>query len=100
MIRFLKPLNRGTSRVSFDGSLLEILCCPLTQAPLQRLPAAKLERLNALIAERKIKNQSKVVLDAPLTEALVTSDGKLAYPVRDGIPILLIDQGIALGQCE
>ena len=86
--------------MGIDGGLLEILCCPLTQAPLQRLPGNKLDRLNALIAERKIKNQSKVVLEAPLEEALVTRDGKLAYPVRDSIPVLLIYQGIALAQCD
>ena len=31
-------------------------------------------------------------------EALVTRDRKLAYRVDDGIPVLLVDEGIALGQ--
>ena len=33
-----------------------------------------------------------------MREALVTRDRKLAYRVDDGIPVLLVDEGIALGQ--
>jgi len=86
--------------MSLDPAVLEILCCPLTHMPLQRLAQERLERLNALIAEGSVKNESRQVLAEPLDGALVTRDGKLAYPVRDGIAVLLIDQGIALAQCE
>jgi uncharacterized protein YbaR (Trm112 family) len=85
--------------MSFDETLLDIVCCPLTRAPLERLSAAKLAQLNALIQEKKIKNESKAIVEEPLSEALVTRDGRLAYPVRDGIPILLIEEGIAKSQC-
>jgi uncharacterized protein YbaR (Trm112 family) len=86
--------------MSFNADLLDIVCCPLTRAPLQRLDAARLARLNALIAERKIKNEAKMLIDEPLDEALVTRDGRLAYPVRDGIAVLLIEEGIGMSQCE
>jgi uncharacterized protein YbaR (Trm112 family) len=86
--------------MSLDRAVLDILCCPLTHMPLEKLSAERIERLNTLIAAGSIRNESRQVLAEPLAAALVTRDGKIAYPVRDGIPVLLIDQGIALAQCE
>ena len=73
--------------MSHGDRLLDIICCPVTHSPLERLGAAELERLNALIAEA-------------LEDALVTRDGKLAYPIRDGIPVLLSEQGISMAQLD
>lgn len=86
--------------MSLDRAVLDILCCPLTHMPLEPLAGEALERLNEAIAARRVKNESKQLVAEPCAAALVTRDGKLAYPVRDGIPVLLIDQGIALAQCE
>ena len=48
-----------------DPKLLEILVCPLTKGPL--------------------------TLDAERNE-LVSKQDNLAYPIRDGIPIMLVDE--------
>ena len=48
-----------------DSKLLEILVCPLTKGPLQY--------------DRK-------------NQELVSRNAKLAYPIRDGIPIMLVDE--------
>ena len=48
-----------------DPKLLEILVCPLTKGPLQY------DREN---------------------QELVSRNAKLAYPIRDGIPIMLVDE--------
>lgn len=47
-----------------DPKLLEILVCPLTKAPLR--------------------------YDAKAQE-LISDQAKLAYPIRDGIPVMLVD---------
>lgn len=52
-----------------DPKLLEILVCPLTKAPLR--------------------------YDAKAQE-LISDQAKLAYPIRDGIPIMLVDEARSL----
>lgn len=65
--------------------LLAILRCPETRQPLAPADAATLARVNA-----------RPGAGEPLSEALVTADGRRLYPVREGIPILLVEEGIAL----
>ena len=81
-----------------DKRLLDIICCPVTRLPLALLDAEHLSRLNAAIASGAVKNNRDNKIADALSEALVTRDGRLAYPVRDGIPILLEDECIDLKQ--
>jgi uncharacterized protein len=53
-----------------DPKLLELLVCPVTRGPLE--------------------------YDA-VRQELVSRAGKLAYPIRDGIPIMLADEARKLG---
>lgn len=61
--------NSATARV--DPKLLEILVCPLTKAPL-RYDAGRQE--------------------------LISDQARLAYPIRDGIPIMLVDEARPLDE--
>ncbi len=81
-----------------DKRLLDIICCPATRLPLELMDAERLSRLNAAIAAGSIKKHGDTTVSGALGEALVTRDGRLAYPVRDGIPILLEDECIELKQ--
>lgn len=79
-----------------DKDLLEILACPKTRQPLREATAAELAAWNAKIAAGALVNVAgKKVADA-LQGGLVRQDGKLVYPIRDDIPVLLVDEGIPL----
>jgi len=79
-----------------DRDLLQILACPETHQGLAIADAALLERANAWIATGQAHNRGARPVTDPLLEALVRSDGRVLYPVRDGIPVLLVDEGLAL----
>ena len=83
-----------------DRALLDIVCCPVTRSPLELLTERELAELNRGIAARRVKNRDDAIVEEPLEQALVTRTGKLVYPVRDGVAVLLEDQAIALVQLE
>jgi uncharacterized protein YbaR (Trm112 family) len=86
--------------VSLDRKLLDIVCCPVTHMSLKPMPEAMLARLNAGIEAGRIRHRDDSPVTEALTEALLTDDERLAYPVRDDIPVLLEDRGILVAQLD
>lgn len=84
--------------MSFDTALLDIVCCPVTRLPLQQMPMHRVERAAALLAEGRLRNRGGRPVEAPVGGWLMTRDSKLAYPVRDGIPVLIEDEAVELDQ--
>lgn len=77
-----------------DKKLLSILCCPVTHRDLLVAKPEVLRRLNTAIAAGEVSNRDGTVLTESLDEVLVTNDGKLIYPIADGIPVLLEGESI------
>ena len=81
-----------------DLSLLEILVCPETKQSLHMAELSLLERLNASISDGSVTNRRGDLVSTLIEEGLVREDRDMLYPVRDDIPIMLIDESISLSE--
>jgi uncharacterized protein YbaR (Trm112 family) len=81
-----------------DKRLLSILRCPVTHKGLSLAKGAMLKDVNAAIDSGKLSNQDGQVLAEPMSEALVTDDGKVLYPIAKGIPVLLEGESVNMEQ--
>jgi len=79
-----------------DRELLDILVCPETKQPVSVAEPALVERVNAAIERGTLTNRGGEVVKEDLDGGLVREDGKLLYPIREDIPIMLIDEAILL----
>ena len=79
-----------------DAELLKILSCPETHQELRLAEPAVIERLNQQSAAGTLKNRSGAVVSEKLDGGLVRADGRFLYPIRQQIPIMLIDEAIPL----
>lgn len=79
-----------------DTDFLEILCCPETHQKLHAADPAMLQQLNGRISQGLLKNRAGAAVLEPIESGLVRQDGKILYAVRQGIPVMLVDEGIPL----
>jgi uncharacterized protein YbaR (Trm112 family) len=82
--------------VSVSEELLEILVCPETKQPVSLASEELLSKLAQQIEAGTLRNRGGEKVAKPITEGLVREDGKILYPVDDGIPVMLIEESIEL----
>jgi uncharacterized protein YbaR (Trm112 family) len=68
-----EPVSEAGPQVEVDPRLLEVLVCPVTHGPLEYDRA---------------------------TAELISRSARLAYPIRDGVPIMLPEEARELGEGE
>lgn len=79
-----------------DPELLEILVCPETKEPVRPADGELVARVNEAIEGGSLVNRGGGPVNDPIDGGLVREDGKLLYPIRDDIPVMLIDEAIEL----
>lgn len=89
-------MTRPTGQASIHPELLEMLVCPETRQRLRPATAQELEGLNARIRSGALRNRGGRAPEREFDGALVREDGKAAYPVDDGIPVMLVEESVAL----
>ena len=90
----MSPDSDPATAMLIDPALLDILCCPETKQAMTLMDAASLDVLNRKIANGELQNQGGNLVKEPLDGGLIRSDKKVAYPIREMIPIMLIEEGI------
>lgn len=81
-----------------DKDLLAILCCPETKQSVTVAESALVDKLNAAVARGRLKNKGKKPVSEQMDGGLIRADQKILYPIREGIPVMLIEEGIPLDQ--
>jgi len=79
-----------------DPDLLKILCCPETHQDVRLAEPAVIAKLNRQIAAGKLTNRVGQPVKEAIDGGLIRADGKLLYPIRRNIPVMLVDEGIPL----
>lgn len=82
--------------MAISKDLLDILLCPDSKQSLTLADPALLETLNQRIRQGTLKNRGGAVVSEPIDGGLVREDRRYLYPIRDDIPIMLIDEAIPL----
>ncbi len=81
-----------------DKTLLDIICCPETKEDVGVADTELVNTINEGITQGTVKNRAGLVINEKIDGALIRSDKLLVYPVKQDIPIMLIDEAIELNQ--
>jgi uncharacterized protein YbaR (Trm112 family) len=76
--------------------LLNILRCPDTRQKLALAEPALIVQINEAITAARLRNRAGNPVSEKIDGGLLREDGKFLYPIRANLPIMLIDEAIAL----
>lgn len=80
------------------AELLALLVCPETHQDLALATHDEVVRINEAIGRGEIQTVAGRPVGEPVQGALIRADQSVAYPIRDRIPIMLVDEGMVISQ--
>ena len=85
-----------------SGMCIECVCVTPTPPPKTEttVPAHlnQIALLNQAIREGHVRKVGGNPVDQPVDGALIRADRSIAYPIRDGIPVMLVAEGLSIPQ--
>ena len=79
-----------------DSELLSKLRCPETRQPLRLAESSDVAQMNERIKAGVARNRGGKVIAETVDGMLVREDRKFAYAIRHDIPVMLVEEAIAL----
>jgi len=80
--------------MGISQELLDILCCPETKEEVNLISEEDVQKVNYAIISGFVKKRNGDLETDTIEGGLLRVDGKYLYPVREEIPIMLIDEAI------
>ncbi len=77
--------------------LLTLLRCPQTMQALSPASVEQLAQVEQARVAGTLRDRAGKPVQGPIYGGLVRKDGQLLFPIRDGIPVLLLDEALPLG---
>lgn len=81
-----------------DLELLALLVCPETHQDVTLATPGEVTALNEAILKGQVRTAAGKPVDQPVEGALIRVDRAVAYPIRDGIPVMLVAEGLSISQ--
>jgi len=81
-----------------DQELLDILVCPENKTKVTLADQSLIDKANTAIEAGSLKNRAGEKVEEKIDGGLVREDKAYMYPIRDDIPIMLIDEAIPMVQ--
>jgi len=83
-----------------NKELLSILCCPETKQDIEYIEGDIIKKINSEIKKGTLKNRGNKIINDVIDSGLLREDRKYLYPVREDIPVMLIDEAIPFEQFD
>ena len=96
----IRSLVVSREALVIDEALLSIIVCPDTKDELRLASETVTSHVNQLIQEAKLDFVSGTTVNKRVDQLLVRIDGKVAYGVYEGIPNLILEDGILISELD
>lgn len=81
---------------AISDELLSILVCPETKEAVSLISEQDLQKVNELISQGLIIKKSGSKAEEKINAGLIRADRKILYPIVEGIPVMLAEEGLVL----
>ena len=83
-----------------DPELVALLVCPETHQDVTLALSGEIARLNEAIRAGQVRTVAGKAVDQPADGALIRVDRAVAYPIRDGIPVMLVTEALVIRELD